>query len=217
MDAALSDFAKAVADYDAVASRDVLAVIKSKVVVLGDEALFRLFIGKRVLTRETSADSANVPVYSANVSEPMGYVEEKLYMQRVINVPHPIVLWGIDGNFEFNIIPANTKFITTDHCGAIEILDKTISADFVLNALHKSRYEESFGRGFRASLANMRKFPVTIPVTDAGTFDVRAQRSAAEKFAALERKREALATIKAKLDALFMDYAGQSNERRRSR
>lgn len=175
---------------------------KSKVVQLGDESLFNLFIGKRVVKKELSGMQGNIPLYSANVFEPFGFV-----LQSNVNVfDHPSILWGIDGNFDTNLIAPKVEFATTDHCGTIQILDQNIDPEYLLYAIEVQKTEESFDRSFRASLANMKRFSVRIPVLDDGTFDVESQKKAASFFVKVIEKREKLISIKSHLDQLLLHY-----------
>ncbi len=91
-----------------------------KEISLKDKEYFELFIGKRVLKRQIFRSKGKIPVYSANVFKPFGYLEKG----NIEDFSHDYVLWGIDGNFEFNIIKKGIKFATTDHCGAIKVLHK---------------------------------------------------------------------------------------------
>ena len=52
-------------------------------VMLGDKNLFEMFIGRRVLKKEVKQEG-DMPIYSANVFEPMGYGTYDLERQRVI-------------------------------------------------------------------------------------------------------------------------------------
>ena len=106
----------------------------------------------------------------------------------------------------FNLMPANSTFVTTDHCGAIEILDPSIVPEYLLYAMSLRRIEESFDRSFRPSLANMRLFTVAVPVLQDGRFDVDAQRTIADRFTGVREKREALEAIKTELDGMFEGY-----------
>jgi type I restriction enzyme M protein len=192
----------ALVDYDGLVAANTLGVLPSKKVELGDKKLFTLFIGERVLKKDARHVSSKIPVYSANVYEPMGFVEKS----NIKGFKHPAVLWGIDGDFEFNLIPANVIFATTDHCGAIQILDSSIVPEYLLYALTVRRMEETFDRSFRPSLANMRRFSVSIPIKSDGTFDIEAQKVVAARFTGLQEKRENLQSLKSALDAVFEGY-----------
>jgi len=197
----------ALLDYDNFSSAKVLDPAHSKSVVLGERAHFELFIGERVLKRDTLQDSSKIPLYSANVFEPMGYVEEG----NLKDFDHPVILWGIDGDFEFNLVHPNVAFATTDHCGAIRILDPSIVPEYLLHALGVQRMEESFDRSFRPSLANMRRFSVLIPAKPDGTFDIDEQRRVADRFTGMQERRENLEAIKSRLDAAFEGYVRKSH------
>lgn len=202
IDSAISKLNKALADYEKFVSADVLRTTPSKAIVLGDKSFFRLFIGDRVLRKDLPQGDGKIPVYSANVFEPMGLLERS----NIVDFGFPVILWGIDGNFEFNLILAKIEFATTDHCGVIQVLDPSIVPEYLLYALTFSRVEESFDRSFRASLANMRRFTIAIPVRKDGTFDVEAQKAIANKFTARLEKQENLKALKKELDELFARY-----------
>lgn len=170
-------------------------------VSLADGGYFKIFIGKRILKRDVSPEG-DIPVYSANVFVPMGYSEST----RIRNFDHPSILWGIDGNFDFNSIPPTIPFETTDHCGTIRILDPSIVPEYVLYALHMYRRKEDFSRSFRASLANMRRIKLDIPVAEDGEFDMARQQEVADRFLALQGKAEEIENIKARLDERLASY-----------
>lgn len=204
----IQEIDEALEDYDQfIANDDLAEVANSSVVALGTESLFRLFIGKRVLTKNVTQDKSKVPVYSANVFAPMGYIDKS----NITDFSHPSVLWGIDGNFEFNLIPPDRIFASTDHCGVIQILDPNIVPEYLLYALNRSRIEESFDRSFRASLANMRQFVVSIPVNTAGEFDVETQKQIAERYTAGLQKKEKLESLKEKFDGIFEGYISSTH------
>ena len=163
----------------------------SRAVCLGNDTLFETFIGNRYLKDELSVEE-DIPVYSANVFEPMGYSDKT----QINDFEKPSILWGIDGNFDFNLIPKDTHFETTDHCGTIRILDNNIVPEFVLFALHKHKQREEYGRSFRASLSNMRQIEIEIPTSANGEFDVKLQKETAEKFIKLRTKSDEINYLK---------------------
>lgn len=202
IDSSLEELNRALADYEDFVSDAELDTLNYKDVTLGDKSLFRLFIGKRLYKKERSDDTTKIPAYSANVFEPFGYFERS----NVTNFDYPSILWGIDGNFEFNLIPAGRVFATTDHCGTIQILDDSIVPEYLLHALYVRRAEESFDRAFRASMTNMKKFVVKIPVREDGSFDVEAQKLMAARFTGSREKKEKLQSVKQRLDDLLTRY-----------
>ena len=202
VESCVSELMSALADYDEFLTTDPLAKVKSQEVNLGNTKLFRIFIGKRVLRKDVTTDTTDIPVYSANVVTPMGYVEKG----NLFEFDHPAILWGIDGNFEFNLIPAGQPFATTDHCGTIQILTPSIIPEYLLCALHERRIKEDFERSFRASLSNMRKFVIRVPINKNGTFDMKAQKLASKRFAMLRQKKTDAAAAKKRVDEMFSRY-----------
>lgn len=67
-----------------------------------------------MLNKQLSPD-AETPVYSANVKEPFGYIDDLL----ITDFSVPSVLWGIDGDWMTSYMPENEKFYPTDHCGVL--------------------------------------------------------------------------------------------------
>ena len=155
-------------------------------VELRNENLFEMFIGRRTLKREVKQikEDGDIPIYSANVFEPMGYASST----RILHFEVPSVLWGIDGNFDLNIIPEGVPFGTTDHCGTLRILNPDILPEYVLYTLHQHHREENYNRSFRAALANMRRIKISVPVRRDGTFDVDCQRVIADRFMSVQEK-----------------------------
>jgi type I restriction-modification system DNA methylase subunit len=197
----VKDFQGALKDYEKHLVPE-LSTLSEKEVSLGDEKLFKLFIGDRMLKKDLHLGKGSIPLYSANVKEPFGLVEKT----HIKDFSHPSVIWSIDGNFEFGLIPANQSFSTTDHCGTIQILNKNILPEFLLYALNVRRVEESFDRSFRASLANMRQFKIKVPVNKKGDFDLDKQQELAEKFVSLQEKKTALQKLKTELDTSFQQF-----------
>jgi len=79
VDQLIETFTELLTDYDQFVSADALKSRCTKDVMLGDESLFRISIGKRVIEKDTSADEELIPVYSANVFQPMGYLERATF------------------------------------------------------------------------------------------------------------------------------------------
>lgn len=173
-----------------------------KRVVLGDENLFTLSIGERVTKKSMALTQGDIPVYSSNVMEPFGFVSHTSFDA----YDQPTIIWGIDGNFNFALMNNGYKFSITDHCGAIRILSKDISAEYLLYALRQRAVEESFDRSFRASLTNMRQFEIAIPIKG-GRFDLAEQKRLAKQFKAVDDSLAKLRLIKANLDGMFSSFA----------
>lgn len=160
----------------------------SKTVGLADETLFSMLIGERVLVAEHVA--TGVPVYSANALVPFGHVTAS----NLKDFSLPSILWGIDGNFDINLVPAGQEFATTDHCGRLQILVEDIDPEYVYFHLKATRERYGFDRVFRASLGNVRaEIEVTIPTDPAtGRFDLAAQRKIAGRLRVLDQARKAV-------------------------
>ncbi|MDD3012398.1 MAG: N-6 DNA methylase [Candidatus Gastranaerophilales bacterium] len=155
---------------------DAESTINFKTISLNDESYFKLGIGKRLLKKDLfnnqNNPKANIPAYSANVFNPFGYVEKS----NIQNFKNPYILWGIDGNFDFVFKARGEIFASTDHCGTIEIIDKNIYPEYLLYAIYLKKYEYGFDRGLRASLENIKKINIDIPITKDNIFDLKLQK-----------------------------------------
>jgi hypothetical protein len=85
-------------------------------------------------------------------------------------------------------------------------LDDEIVPEYLLYAMTARKEIESFTRSFRASLANMRRFVVSIPVLPGGRFDIAAQKRLAAQFFRIREQGAEVARIKADLDLACRDY-----------
>lgn len=128
------------------------------VIKLSDKQIFTLSIGKRVVAKEMIPDG-KYPVYSANMFEPFGYIDKLLLK----DFNRPSVVWGIDGDWQVNIIPANIPFYPTDHCGVMRINSDIVNPRYMAWALRKAGDSMRFSRDYRASLDRIRSISLTIP------------------------------------------------------
>jgi type I restriction enzyme M protein len=203
LDAMLSELRNALQDYENTRAEISLKDVNVKEVSLDDKSMFTLGIGKRVLKKNTvKAYEEGIPAYSANVFKPLGFIKEG----NLKDFSHPFVLWGIDGNFGLRVMNVGEKFATTDHCGAIQILNPLIIPEYLLYALNLKREEESFDRTFRASLTNMSKLFVKIPIKPNGEFDVEIQQEIADRYMLVLQKKEKLEITKKQFDVLLKGY-----------
>ncbi len=163
----------------------------TKAISLGDESLFSTSIGDRVLV--ASHVTAGIPAYSANALVPFGHVPTS----NIDDFTKPSILWGIDGNFDINYIPAGKAFATTDHCGRLRIIVDDVDPNYVYWYLKATRERYGFDRVFRASLTNVRaEVEVAIPVdSDTGMFDIKAQQAMATRLRVLDQARAAVNTF----------------------
>ena len=154
---------------------------------LTDKNYFEIFIGKRILKEEIFNSKGNIPVYSANVFVPFGFLNSS----NINDFSHDYLLWGIDGKFEFNVIKFETKFATTDHCGAIKILNKGILPEYLLYELELQSHILGFDRTLRSSLTNMQNVSVKIPFRN-NQPDVEEQEKLIRKYMALKKIKEVI-------------------------
>lgn len=173
-----------------------------KEVFLSDKKYFELFIGKRVLKEEVFKSKEKIPVYSANVFTPFGFLGKT----NIKDFKHDYILWGIDGKFGFNLISNGIKFATTDHCGTIKILDKNIIPEYLLYKLRINANILGFDRTLRPSLANMeKKASINIPVDKKGKFDVKKQKEIAEKYKKILHLKRVLKQKIEELDEIIVE------------
>ncbi len=159
-----------------------------KEVPLTNKKVFEIFIGKRVTKKELFNSKGKIQVYSANVFKPFGYLDES----NIEDFSCDYLLWSIDGKFEFNVIKKGVKFATTDHCGAIKILNKNISPAYLLYQLRLQSHILGFDRTLRPSLKQMEKVTIPIPVEDDGNFDIIEQEILSKKYEKLLKIKEIL-------------------------
>ena len=202
---AIGELQDAVAEWGEAHHQDEVLTETTRDVTLGDGNVFELFIGKRA-TKDEVTPTGEIPVYSANVHVPMGYQTTT----RIGRFGQPTILWGIDGRYEFNLIPSGVQFETTDHCGAIRIRDGHILPEYLVYALHEHRRQEDFDRSFRASLANMQRISLPIPVRDDGQFDVDRQRRIATQFRTRQDKIDEIEKLRDSLDHRVRDFIATS-------
>lgn len=149
----------------------------NKEIFLSDKKYFNIFIGKRILKSKVFDSKGNIPVYSANVFSPFGFLDKS----NIKDFSYDYILWGIDGNFNFNIIKKGRVFANTDHCGVIKILDKDIIPEYLLYQLILKSHILGYDRTLRPSLQVMEKVSVEIPVDKHGEFDTLKQNEISER------------------------------------
>ena len=125
---------------------------------LSDKNIFELSIGNRVLSDEV-VENGSIPIYSANVFEEFGRIDK----QNITDFSAPSILWGIDGDWMVNIIPANKPFYPTDHCGVLRIKTDDIIPKYMALALQAEGEFERFSRSNRASTQRISNLVIQIP------------------------------------------------------
>lgn len=124
---------------------------------LSDTNVFKLSIGKRVLRTELT--DKGIPVYSANVFEPIGNIDKKL----VNSFENEYIIWGIDGDWMVNILPKKYEFYPTDHCGTLLVDEEVINPRYMAYLLEKEGNLKGFSRTFRASLDRIKSINIAVP------------------------------------------------------
>jgi type I restriction enzyme M protein len=125
---------------------------------LSNDDIFTVSIGKRVLEADLDK-KGTIPVYSANVFVPFGHINEYL----ITDFSLPSVLWGIDGDWMVNYIPAGKPFYPTDHCGVLRIKTNKISAKYLAWSLNKEGIAQNFSRTLRASIDRIKGLSIQAP------------------------------------------------------
>lgn len=126
---------------------------------LSDTNIFNISIGKRVLSGEVDLNDLGIPVYSANVFEPFGYIQK----EQISDFSMPSVIWGIDGDWMVNYIPPNKPFYPTDHCGVLRVLNKEINPRYLTWALYQAGKDIRFSRNHRASIDRIKGVTIKVP------------------------------------------------------
>lgn len=115
-------------------------------------------IGRRVLNKQLVPDGT-VPVYSANVVEPLGHIDERL----ITDFSLPSVLWGIDGDWMTSYIPADSEFYPTDHCGVLRCKTPEVNPRYMVHILEIEGKKLGFSRSYRASIDRVRGITFVVP------------------------------------------------------
>ena len=131
---------------------------------LSDTDKFYVSIGKRVLEKDLVPEGT-IPVYSANVTEPFGYIDELL----ITDFSIPSVLWGIDGDWMTAYLPKDSKFYPTDHCGVLRCKTDDVNPRYLCYILETEGRKMGFSRSYRASIDRIQG--ITFSVTDRKTQD----------------------------------------------
>ena len=124
---------------------------------LADSNKFDVSIGKRVLNKQLSPD-AEIPVYSANVKEPFGHINDLL----ITDFSVPSVLWGIDGDWMTSYMPENERFYPTDHCGVLRCKTDDVNPRYLTHILNREGAKIGFSRSYRASIDRVQNINFSV-------------------------------------------------------
>lgn len=132
-------------------------------------------IGKRVLDKDL-VSGGTIPVYSANVTEPFGFIDELL----ITDFSVPSVLWGIDGDWMTSYMPEKTAFYPTDHCGVLRCKTSEVNPRYMAHILEVEGRNMGFSRSYRASIDRVQSITFSVP-------DIELQNKNMEKVSELEQ------------------------------
>lgn len=149
-------------------------------VSLNNSEYFKLAIGKRITKKQLhEKNHGTIPVISARLDQPFGYMNS----ERIIQSNSRIVLWNIDSSrWDTRVLNAGTKFIPTDHCGYMFILNDKILPDYIAYKLYERGLSLGFFHEYRASLANIGDITIPIPITQDGIFDIDEQNRISSRY-----------------------------------
>lgn len=131
----------------------------NKTIKLSNSDIFDVSIGKRVIASEIEQTENGIPVYSANVFEPFGFINKELLK----DFDKSSVIWGIDGDWMVNHIKENQAFYPTDHCGVLRVKGDDINPRYLTWLLDKAGQEVHFSRNHRASIDRIKGLSVSVP------------------------------------------------------
>ena len=143
---------------------------------LANSDKFIVSIGQRVLNKEL-VENGSVPVYSANVLEPFGYVDELL----ITDFSLDSVLWGIDGDWLVSFMPKDNQFYPTDHCGVLRSKTDEVNIRYLAHILKSEGKKRGFSRNYRASIDRVKGITFYVP-------DITKQNEVVERVEELEAK-----------------------------
>jgi len=139
-----------------------------KRVKLGDKDLFNLSIGRRVLKKDIYQNRTGVPLFSANIRKPFGFVHNA----NAGNLQYGGCLWSIDSDFDCRGVAAGESYSITDHCGQVEILSDMIDPHYIARQIRQSGNDQGFNRDYRPSLGIMADLEVDLPIDNKDEFDI---------------------------------------------
>ena len=156
---------------------------------LSDKEKFSVSIGKRVLDKEL-VSNGTIPVYSANVVEPFGYIDKLL----ITDFSVPSVLWGIDGDWMTSYMPENKEFYPTDHCGILRCKTTAVNPRYMAHILEAEGKKNGFSRSYRASIDRIEGISFFVPDRAKQDEIISQIESFEEQIAICEKRMEELKT-----------------------
>lgn len=165
-----------------------------------NDKIFDVTIGDRVLSDEIEING-EIPIFSANVFEEFGRINKK----NITDFSVPSIIWGIDGDWMVNCIPANKPFYPTDHCGVLRLNTKDIIPDYMAIALQVEGEYEKFSRYNRASIQRIKSLTVQIP-------DIKTQQKIVDEIGVvneeINRELHTISRLSEDIEINFMETFG---------
>lgn len=148
----------------------------------------------------TELTDKGIPVYSANVYTPFGYIDKDL----LGDFSKPSIIWGIDGDWMVNTIPENSPFYPTDHTGILRVNDiSKINVRYLAHRLEQLGQQEGYSRSKRASMSALKKLSIIAPSID-------LQNSAMDEVETLEKsikiEEQKLKSIQLEKEKIIKDF-----------
>lgn len=126
---------------------------------------------------EELVSNGTIPVYSANVTAPFGFVDKLL----ITDFSVLSVLWGIDGDWMTSYIPEGKEFYPTDHCGVLRCKTSEVNPRYLVHILEVEGRKMGFSRAYRASIDRIQGIFFVVP-------DIGLQNNTVEQVVELETK-----------------------------
>lgn len=163
---------------------------------LSNDTIFEICSGDRVLADDVLIEG-NIPIYSANVFEEFGRTNK----QNLNDFSTPSILWGMDGDWMVNMIPAGQPFYPTDHCGVLRVHSDEIVPEYLAMALDIAGRNEKFSRTYRPSKERIKALIIQIPE------DINIQKKLVEEVgeinSQIENKKQAIDKISDEIDSKY--------------
>lgn len=157
-------------------------------VTLGDPMLFSLRIGRRVLKREVFQKRTGIPLFSANVRKPFGYVAQA----NAGELGFGGALWSLDSDFDCRGVPPGELYSITDHCGEVCLLVDDIDPHYLARQIRQAGIEMGYNRDFRPSLGVIKDLEIHLPIDKNGKFDLALMQAWTEFHEELLRRKQAI-------------------------
>ena len=165
---------------------------------LSNSDIFTISIGKRVLKGDVQV-KGEVPIYSANVFKPFGYIDKHLLSE----YDTPSILWGIDGDWMVTYFSKEKPFYPTDHCGVLRVKNNRIDERLLVYILKQEGKALEFSRIKRASIDRIKGIKIPLP-------SIKKQKEIIPKIEKIEKeiqiKEKELANISKEKEAILEKY-----------